>query len=416
MAAIGLGTYRISDQNPEHIEAIRMAVSAGAALIDTSTNYTDGGAERAIGKALRYMEDDAASSVEIVSKFGYIQGSALERLRGGEYFEEVVEFAPDVFHCIHPDFMRDQLERSLERLQRTSLGCYLIHNPEYFLLDALNRGVDRYEALDTMNDRIYRAFVALEEAVSEGRIESYGISSNSFASVPSDPEFLPYKDLNALALHAAQSAGNDRHHFTTVELPVNLLETEGLKCAAWAKAHGLRVLSNRPLNAQYGTQMFRLADYPPSEIYETRLNETVLLCEGEVLAPLRNLILQMDQVRHRFSWVGEYESFFYGQVLPHVRTVLSALEEDERAALAQQVLLFLESYAETVAYECGVKTRETLAEQLAGCAEPLQVCALDFLLSKPEIDVVLVGMRRPRYVAQLSAAFPRLLRREDGRI
>lgn len=416
MAAIGFGTYRVSDENPEHIEAIRMAVASGVRLIDTSTNYMDGGAERAVAKALRFMEHTDVEGVEIVSKFGYIQGSTLTRLQEGETFEEVVEFAPHVFHCIHPDFMRDQLERSLERLQRTTLDCYLLHNPEYFLLDALNRGRERTEILDEMNDRIYRAFVALEEAVAEGKIESYGVSSNSFAKVPSDPEFLPYEDLPALAGHAAKSAGNPRHHFTTLQLPVNILETEGLHCAKWAKAHGLRVLSNRPLNAQFGKQMFRLADYPASDTYDMRLNEMLLLCENDRLASLRNLIMQLDQISHRFGWVGEYDSFLYSQVLPHVRTVLSALAEDERTALAQQLMLFLDAYGETVAHECSLKTRETLAARLEGCTRPLQECALAFLLSQETIDVVLVGMRRPRYVAQTAAAFPALLRDSGAHI
>ena len=48
MAAIGFGTYRVSDENPEHIEALKMAVASGVKLIDTSTNYMDGGAERAV--------------------------------------------------------------------------------------------------------------------------------------------------------------------------------------------------------------------------------------------------------------------------------------------------------------------------------------------------------------------------------
>ena len=186
MAEIGFGTYRVSDENPEHIEALRMAVSGGIRLIDTSTNYMDGGAERAIAKALRFMEDDAREGVKIVSKFGYMQGSVLARLEAGEHFDEVVEFAPHIFHCIHPDFMRDQLERSLERLQLPSLECYLIHNPEYFLLDALNRGRERSEALDEMNDRIYRVFAALEAAVAAGKIDGYGISSNSFAKAPTE--------------------------------------------------------------------------------------------------------------------------------------------------------------------------------------------------------------------------------------
>lgn len=405
MAHIGFGTYRVSDENPEHIEALRMAVASGIRLIDTSTNYMDGGAERAIAKALRFMEGEARETVEIVSKFGYLQGSTLQRYKEGAPFEEVVAFADHIHHCIHPDFMHDQLAQSLERLQRTSLGCYLVHNPEYFLLDALNKGRPKPEVLDEMNDRIYRAFVALETAVAEGKIDSYGISSNSFAKAVSDPEFLPYEDLPALAAHAAQTAGNTHHRFTTVQLPINLLEQEGLACAKWAKAHGLRVLSNRPLNAQADGQMFRLADYPPSDAYESRLNEMLQLCASEPLASLQNLIHQLDDVKHRFGWVGDYESFLYTQVLPHVRSVLGTLHEEERGALAQQLMLFLEAYGETVAYECSLKVREAVVPLLQGCQRPLQTCALSFLMARPEIDVVLVGMRRPRYVAQIVEAF-----------
>lgn len=406
MAEIGFGTYRVSDENPEHIEALRMAVEAGVRLIDTSTNYMDGGAERAIGKALRFMEDDAREHVEIVSKFGYIQGSTMARLEAGESFEEVVEFAPHVFHCIHPDFMRDQLERSLQRLRRTSLGCYLIHNPEYFLLDALNKGMERTEALDSMNDRLYRAFVALEAAVAEGKIDAYGISSNSVAKAPSDPEFLPYEDLCALAEHAAKSAGNTKHHFTTLQLPINLLETQGLACAKWAGAHGLRVLANRPLNAQLDGRMFRLADSPRPDMYDAHLNEMLDVTEPSSLAPLHNLVMQLDEIKHRFGWVGECESFLYTQVMPHVKRVLSGVEEESRVALAQQMTLFLDAYRNAVAHECSLKVHDALASKLQGCVRPLQECALSYLLEQPDIDVVLLGMRRPRYVAQILEAFP----------
>lgn len=405
MATIGFGTYRVSDDNPEHIQAIRMAVEAGVRLIDTSSNYGDGGAERAVAKALRFIDGDAAEGVEIVSKFGYIQGSTMARLEAGETFEEVVEFAPHVFHCIHPDFMRDQLERSLERLQRVSLECYLVHNPEYFLLDALNRGREREAVLDEMNDRIYRVFVALESEVAAGRIDSYGISSNSFAKAPSDPEYLPYDDLVALAAHAAQHVGNARHHLTTLELPINLLETEGLRCANWAKSHGLRVLANRPLNAQYGGRMYRLADYPLPETYETYLNELLLLCSNGVLGSLSNLVMQLDEVKHRFGWVGEYESFLYSEVVPHIRNALASLEENECAEVAQRIALFLDAYGRAVAHECSRNVRQALREKLEGCAEALQLCALDFLLAQPDVDVVLLGMHRPLYVAEISEHF-----------
>ena len=190
-----------------------------------------------------------------------------------------------------------------------------------------------------------------------------------------------------------------------MQLPINLLETEGLRCAEWAKGHGLRVLSNRPLNAQYEGRMYRLADYPPAERYETRLNEILQLCDHEALRTLQNLIFQLDEVKHRFGWTGEYESFLYAQILPHVRNVLSTLGEGEREALAQQLTLFLDAYGAAVAHECGLKVRQALAAKLEGCRAPLQECALDFLMAQPAIDVVLIGMRKPRYVAQVADRF-----------
>jgi len=57
MSTFAFGTYRITDESPLHIEALKEAVDAGIDLIDTSTNYTDGGAERAIGKVLRNFPD-----------------------------------------------------------------------------------------------------------------------------------------------------------------------------------------------------------------------------------------------------------------------------------------------------------------------------------------------------------------------
>jgi len=75
MSNFAFGTYRISDYNPLHIEALREAIDAGITMIDTSSNYMDGGAERAIALAFRDFNDEIRKSVEIVSKFGYIQNS-----------------------------------------------------------------------------------------------------------------------------------------------------------------------------------------------------------------------------------------------------------------------------------------------------------------------------------------------------
>ena len=401
MAKIGFGTYRVSDKSPEHIEAIRVAVEEGVDLIDTSTNYMDGAAERAIALALQPLPVKMIKDVEIVSKFGYLQGSTLQRIHEGEQFPEVVKFAEHIYHCISPEFLEDQLTRSLDRLNMESLGCYLIHNPEYFILDALNHDLDRDETLDRMFDRIERAFIALEQEVAKGRIESYGISSNSFSKPANDPEFLPYEDLVTIAKRASKEAGNEKHSFTTIQLPINLLETEGLKCATWAKKNGLRVLANRPLNAEANGLMFRLASYDEPHDYYHHLNEVLEMTDDPSLQSVHNLVAQLDDVKHRFGFVGEYEEFLHVQVLPHLRKALESMDATVVELLAEALELFLKEYARMVAFECTKMTKVQLKEKLVGCDKPLQVCAIEFLDRQENIDYILVGMRRPSYVMDI---------------
>ncbi len=404
-AQLAFGTYRIFDGDAEHIHALKDAITSGVTLLDTSTNYMDGGAERAIALAMNGLPEKVLKDVEIVSKFGYIQGSMMERVKEDETFSDIVKYSDHVYHCIDPEFMRDQLTYSLDRLNRDELDCYLIHNPEYFLLDAINKGVEEERRLDEMQRRIFDVFVALEQEVQKGRIKSYGISSNSFSLAESDREFLPYEELVDQARKAAEYIAVESHHFTTIQLPLNLLEQEGLRCAAWAKANGLRVLVNRPLNAQRGPQMFRLADYDEPVDYYTHLNVILELTDNEMLQTFHNLLNELDGNRHRFSWIGEYEAFYFKQIVPHLRKSLGSLEEEQGAALAQSLDLFFIQYSKMVAYECSKTTRQSLKDELDGCASTLQECALSFLLSQDVIDYVLVGMRKSRYVQEVGGIF-----------
>lgn len=82
----------------------------------------------------------------------------------------------DHWHCISPEFIKDQLTDSLERMQLEKLDCYLLHNPEYCW--------STEETRDKYYDRIKRAFEQLETEVENGRILRYGISSNSFINDP----------------------------------------------------------------------------------------------------------------------------------------------------------------------------------------------------------------------------------------
>jgi aryl-alcohol dehydrogenase-like predicted oxidoreductase len=400
MSNFAFGTYRITDQNPQHIQALRDAIESGVTLIDTSSNYMDGAAERAIALALQYFDDDKRSSVEIVSKFGYIQGTNME-LHKEEPFEDVVEYSESCFHSISKSFMLHQLEQSLLRLELKKIDCYLVHNPEYYIYNALNRGKERDEALDTMFDRIFDVFVALEEQVKNNTIGSYGISSNSFSKKSNEPDFLPYEDLITLADRAAEIVGNDTHSFTTVELPINILEREGLKCATWAKENGLRVLANRPLNAQKDEVMFRLADYDESSEYYHHLNELLDVSDNEALRSLYNLVEQLDENKHKFGWIGDYDSFLYAQIIPHIQKTLQNIDEQVQETLLTFIDMFLIEYRKMVAYECAKSTRSQLKENFSECQLSLQECAIEFLQEKESIDYILIGMRKPSYVAQI---------------
>ena len=400
MSNFAFGTYRISEHNPQHVEALKEAIRSGIKMIDTSSNYMDGEAERAIALALQSFDDETVDSIEIVSKFGYIQNSNMKRHEETP-FEEVVEYSPNCFHSISQTFIEDQLTHSLQRLQMDRLDCYLIHNPEYYLLDAINRGIQKDDRLDEMYKRLFDAFMALELEVKNGRIKSYGISSNSFSKNVSDDEFLPYEDLLTLAEDAANEIGNKVHSFTTIQLPINLLETEGLKCASWAHFNNIRVLANRPLNAYYDGQMYRLADYDESFEYFNYLNELLDVTNNEILRPLFNLIEQLDDNKHKFGWIGDYDTFLYAQIIPHIQTSFEKLDEQNKQTLHHFIDLFLAEYRKMAAYECSKNTRTKLNDKFAECTSTLQECAIRFLLERESIDFVLIGMRKSSYVNEI---------------
>lgn len=400
MSNFAFGTYRITDQNPQHIAALKEAIQSGITMIDTSSNYMDGGAERAIALAFQSFDEDIRDSVEIVSKVGYIQNENMRRHQE-KPFEEVVEYSPSCFHSIAQTFIQDQLTHTLQRLERTTLDCYLLHNPEYYLLDAINKGVAKDERLDEIYKRLFDAFLALELEVKNGRINSYGISSNSFSKPRNDEEFLPYEDLLTLAEDAAYEIGNEKHNFTTIQLPINILEQDGLKCASWSHENGLRVLVNRPLNAQHEGLMYRLADYDESYEYYNHFNELMEVCDNEMLRPLFNLLEQLDDNKHKFGWIGDYDAFLFSSIIPHIAKSLKVLDEQNRDTITHLIDMFLIEYRKMVAYECSKATRTTLKENFAECSVRLQECALRFLLHRESIDFILIGMRKPSYVTEI---------------
>jgi hypothetical protein len=124
----GFGCYRVSTGVAHHKSALQKALCEGLNLIDTSSNYADGGSESLVGEVLENLIASGKLSREkivMVSKVGYLQGQnyelSRERKQEGRPFPELVEYKEGLEHCIHPEFLMDQLNRSLERLKLKTL-------------------------------------------------------------------------------------------------------------------------------------------------------------------------------------------------------------------------------------------------------------------------------------------------------
>lgn len=408
---LAFGTYRAGLDDPEHEAALTLALKEGIRLIDTSTNYMNGDAERLIRKTLEevyggHKPDD----LEIASKCGYIQGSLLEEIKKApsEMISEldIVKYTEQCYHSIHPDFIKAELTKSLERLNLPYLDIYLLHNPEYYLMHNIKDESNKKDIQFIMLDRILDAFMQLESEVKEGRIGSYGISSNSFSLDSNALYFLPYEDLMSLASKAAYEAGNKTHSFSTIQLPLNLLEKEGLKCARWAKQNGLKVLANRPLNASKDNLMFRLASSDESKDYYGLLNDTLGFLEDTKIETIFNLIGELDNYKHRFGWIGDYQSFLMQKVIPHIRSELVKIEDAYiRENISKLLTDFFISYEEMVLYECAKQTKSMLEYSGIEIKNSIEEAALSYLIESDDVDYVLVGMRKIKYVNALKGYF-----------
>ena len=271
ISGAGFGCYRVDVRVKEHDQALTKALLSGINLIDTSANYADGGSERLVGKVLRDLIGAGQikrEEIVIVSKVGYLQGEnyslSQERKKEGQPFKDLVLYDEGLEHCIHPEFLAEQLTKSLERLGLETVDCYLLHNPEYYLNWAKQEKVAKAAARTEYLRRIRAAFLHLEEEVIAGRINYYGLSSNTFPRPESHFDFTSLSDVWDIA----QSISAD-HHFRVIQFPLNLFETagvteinqpEGKSIVEFAVDKGIGVLTNRPLNAIRENNLIRLAE------------------------------------------------------------------------------------------------------------------------------------------------------------
>jgi aryl-alcohol dehydrogenase-like predicted oxidoreductase len=447
----GFGTYRVEIGVGEHAEALGAALLGGVNLIDTSANYGDGAAEELVGAVmtdLAHSRQLTREAVVVVSKAGYLQGRnfarSQQRKAAGSPYPDLVELGRGLEHCIHPEALADGLSGSLERLELATLDYFLLHNPEYYLDWAQKVGEPLDEARQEYYRRIELAFRYLEEEVGRGRIQGYGVSSNTFGYPADHAQHTSLERLWQLA------EGLGEHHFHLIQLPLNLFEpgaaTEpngpnGASVLELARQKRLGVLVNRPLNAIVGGRVRRLADPPPmaevtgegvTSLIETLLAEEetfrlrvlpALELDAEVARQLADYLSAGQALRRHwptFAGYAHWREIQGGHLTPRAQAAISFLAN--RSDLAPEAVYWVDRYVKTInavftalSAFYGAKEREAndglrrriMAVESEWAAPSLSQMACRALRTTAGVTSVLVGMRQRAYVADILAELQR---------
>jgi len=452
---LGFGTYRCHQNNRYHAQALRQALKAGCNLIDTSANYGDGMAEKLIGEVIA-DEPLRREALILVSKVGYLQGenllNAKRRESRGHPFPEVVKYHEDIWHCIHPEFIRDQLEKSRDRMGVQTIDVYLLHNPEYFLIDALKKGrTDAQAVFEEFYRRIRQAFLVLEELADTGKIQYYGISSNTLPGDPGRRDFVSLSRIWETYLQVCQELGktDQEGRFAIIQLPYNWMEIAALTLKnnkykkkdytvlELAQKLELGVLVNRPLNAIRNNQLFRLAKYPfrteknyPVEISERieelkTIEKTILekIKEWNIDVPvqqkakLSDLFGNAEKIREILGKIEEESQLdlmlaqYFVPMLQiageHFARNLPPEHRDQGQAAIQglfnlfnRITRLMREYLHAKNYQQVSRLENTFNSVYPELSDKLSFSqkSLLFAVSTPGVDVVLNGMRKPEYV------------------
>lgn len=229
LSSIGIGTY-LGDHDAATDELYRQSVvrtvELGANVIDSAINYRFQRSERSIGTALKELAKKGIGrdEIAIATKGGFIPFDSVPPKNIRAYFEDtfvrpgVADFTDVVqgCHCMTPGYLLNQLECSLRNLDLECVDVYYVHNPETQLAET---------SRSQFNDRLCKAFEALEGAVSAGRIGHYGTATwNGYRNDPDTRDYLSLAEV----VEMAKKAGGENHHFKVIQLPVNLAMQEAL--------------------------------------------------------------------------------------------------------------------------------------------------------------------------------------------
>jgi aryl-alcohol dehydrogenase-like predicted oxidoreductase len=266
ISSIGLGTYlgdedAATDRGFE--ESIAAALTRGVNVFDSAINYRGQRSERAIGRALaRAIREGTAAREEVFvsTKGGYLPHDSEDPRDPRRYIldtfvepgiaplDEIVRGG----HCLSPVYLSDQIDRSRANLGLETVDLYYLHNVE-----TLRTAVDPA----TFRRRLLDAVRVCEQAISEGKIGSWGLATWDGLRVPPEhPEHISLEETVAIAWEVA----GDAHHFVAVQMPFNL-------AMAQAVGYSSQVVGGERVPALSAAARLKLAAFGSASLLQGRL-------------------------------------------------------------------------------------------------------------------------------------------------
>jgi aryl-alcohol dehydrogenase-like predicted oxidoreductase len=222
VSEVGFGGWAIGGEGWGHVSeedslaALARAHGLGVNFFDTADVYGHGHSEELIGLALGEVRE----RVLIATK------ASVDFTRG-----------EPARHNYQPDYLREALERSLERLRTTYVDLYQLHNPPQKL---------------ARDDRVWEA---LAELRAEGKTRFFGISART--------------SNDALAYLRADREGGEPGKFgDTLQVAFNLLDQEAATKGVFEQAasQGWGVIVRSPLAAGLLSGKYSATHYfPPAD-------------------------------------------------------------------------------------------------------------------------------------------------------
>lgn len=223
-ARFGLGTYRCRDIAAASVAAI----AHGVDVIDTAPVYGGGRAQAELAPVLA-----AHPRVQVSTKVGFMTA---EQAAAAHAAGVITAEQTHRRHSIDPEYIEYQIERNRHELGRPLMDVLFLHNPEQAATDR-----------PRLTRALIAAFERCEQAVSQGRIRSYGVATwDGFGGA------FTIEDLRRAARQATGGGGS---HLAVIQMPVSLVRLAPVADAlngsgplVDAAAAGLEVWASAPLS------------------------------------------------------------------------------------------------------------------------------------------------------------------------